>query len=441
MLTIDVVVPTYNRSALLRKTIASLLRARVPAEMSRRIVVVDNNSPDDTRAVVGEFGTAITYVKECRQGSSSARNAGIAAGESDLVGFIDDDEEVDARWFEVVCREFQDAELDFLGGPYLPNWAAPPPSWLPPGYNAAIGVVAPKTRGRMDGTFPGNLMGGNAVLRRRVFAEVGTYAPNLGRSGKGLLSEEDAEFYGRLMEHGIYGLHAPDLVIHHYIPESRLTRAYHRRWAFWRAVSQGFLDRQMRQPVAYLLGVPRHIWGTAARNAARMPRHVLDRGSEGAGFAAELSMWDLAGFVYGKHMVNMDSFYGERAGSNAAESETVAKADGPGVTVRAVAVRKEEVAGGEAASGHASGGTDVRSRRRSSGRGEVGSLSGPAAAGSKFANVVQKDRSLQDIQLRGVVSDLREKGIGHKDGGFVPVPIVRVAKKDGDIDLQGVGQT
>jgi hypothetical protein len=37
-------------------------------------------------------------------------------------------------------------------------------------------------------------MGGNAVIRRSVFDHVGLYSTKLGRSGKGFLSDEDAEF-------------------------------------------------------------------------------------------------------------------------------------------------------------------------------------------------------------------------------------------------------
>ncbi len=320
MLTIDVVVPTYNRSALLKKTIHSLLEARVPRGLEPRIVVVDNNSVDDTQDIVRQFGGDVVSVRATKQGISSARNAGIAAGRSDVIGFVDDDEEVDAGWFETVHREFQDPLLDFIGGPCVPNWSVPAPIWLPQGYNGAIGWVTAKARAPMDAAFPGNLNGGNAVLRRGVFERVGCYAPQLGRSGKGLLSEEDAEFYRRLMKHNVHGIHVPDLIIFHYVPESRLTRSYHRRWAYWRAVSQGYLDREIAQPVTYLCGVPRHMIGTAARSTFHMPRHLLARGKDGKAFACELTLWDLAGFVYGKHMIKMDRFYGEKGAVPSAQS-------------------------------------------------------------------------------------------------------------------------
>ncbi len=313
---LDVVIPSYNRSHLLRLTIESLLRAPVPDGLEVTIVPVDNNSTDDTAAVVlalqAESRLPIRYVKELRQSSSCARNAGINSGDSDIIGFIDDDEQVDEQWFQVVAREFVDRTTEFIGGPYLPDWTAPIPSWLPPGYNAVIGVVEPKSRSVYDASFPGVLMGGNAVVRREVYDRIGLYSDKLGRSGTGLLSEEDAEFHRRMMAAGIRGLHIPDLIIYHHIPKTRLTRNYHRRWCFWRGVSQGVLDRETQESVPYAIGVPRYKVGRALRGLALLPRDLLTRGRTGKAFADELASWDLAGFIYGKHFIHIDRYYAER---------------------------------------------------------------------------------------------------------------------------------
>ena len=312
-MTLDVVVPTYNRSALLLLTIGSLMRAPIPPGMQVTVIVVDNNSKDDTAAVVEDVqqhaGLPIVYVRETKQGLSHARNAGIAAGDGDLVGFIDDDEEIEQTWYSVIAREFADSGVHFIGGPYLPNWVSAIPDWLPPGYHAAIGAIPPKPRAAFDKDFSGNLMGGNAVFRRAVFDQIGVYSTRLGRSGKGLLSEEDAEFYRRLQGAGLHGMYVPDLAILHYIAPGRLTRSYHRRWAYWRAVSQGILDRELREPVAYLFGLPRHRIGRAARSLAAMPRHRVRAGGKGQAFADELAVWDLVGFIYGKHFVNVEKLY------------------------------------------------------------------------------------------------------------------------------------
>jgi len=121
---LDVVIPTYNRQASLSRSLASLERARMPSNLAVGITVVDNNSTDETRATVMSWKERLpqlTYVYEKRQGRSFALNAGIAATSGELVGFIDDDEEVDEFWFETVQQAFTNPDLAFIVGPYIPK--------------------------------------------------------------------------------------------------------------------------------------------------------------------------------------------------------------------------------------------------------------------------------------------------------------------------------
>jgi glycosyltransferase involved in cell wall biosynthesis len=310
---LDVVVPTYNRSGLLRRTVDSLFRAPIPAGLEVTILVVDNNSKDDTEQVVRSLAEGapvpLRYVRETRQGLSHARNGGIAAGTGDLIGLIDDDEEIDTGWYEAVAREFADPATDFIGGPYLANCEVPMPSWIPSGYNGVIGIIPARPRTVMAPPFPGNLPGGNAVLRRATFDRVGLYDGRLGRSGKGLLSEEDADLYRRLLSAGMHGYHVPDLAIHHHIPASRLTRSYYRRWCYWRGVSLGVADRTTKENTPYLLGVPRYRVKQALLGLFALPRNLSATSGSGEPFTQELALWDLLGFVYGKYFVAIDRFY------------------------------------------------------------------------------------------------------------------------------------
>ena len=306
-LSLDVVIPTYNRRHMLERTLDSLLAAAVPPLLDVRVIVVDNNSTDNTREFVRDqqqrFEGRLDYVFERRQGRSFALNAGIASGSGDLVGMIDDDEEVDAHWYGCVFSTFRTEQPDFIGGPYVPRWGRQPPDWLPGDYLGVIGWVdggdeiVPYGR-----EFPGILMGGNAVMTRSILQAVGPYKTSLSRCGTRLLAGEDEDMYGRLLRAGARGLYMPALIIYHYIPPERLTKKYFRRWCFWRGVSQGILDREMRGPVAYLAGVPRWLYGHAARGAIKRLMSALG-GSDfpDRDFSSELAVWDLAGFIYGKH--------------------------------------------------------------------------------------------------------------------------------------------
>ncbi len=304
---LDVIVATYNRHQLLGRALQSLLRAEVPPGHEVRVIVVDNNSADSTRQIVDEysvkFGGRLTYLFEARQGKSAALNTAIAAAKGDLVGFVDDDEEIDAAWYSTVFDAFADPALDFIGGPYLPRWETPPPDWLPAERLPAIGVIDySPTPVPYDKNFPGVLAGGNMVLRRSALDKVAPFPENIGPRGARLMRGEDVEIYQRLLAMGARGLYLPALKIVHYIPAERVTRSYLRRWIFWSGVSHSLSDRRQPAAVPRLAGVPRYFFGEAARACAELSRAVFSaNGNAAARFSRELTLWKVAGIFYGRH--------------------------------------------------------------------------------------------------------------------------------------------
>jgi glycosyltransferase involved in cell wall biosynthesis len=126
-MTLDVILPTYNRAILLATALDSLIAATCPEELGVTVFVVDNNSKDNTAEVVRAYQEQVSflrYIFEAQQGSSAALNAGIRAGTGELVAMINDDEEVDIHWFEIIHELFQNTSFDFAGGPYQPRWSA-----------------------------------------------------------------------------------------------------------------------------------------------------------------------------------------------------------------------------------------------------------------------------------------------------------------------------
>jgi glucosyl-dolichyl phosphate glucuronosyltransferase len=131
---VSIVIPTYNRSKLLRNAIRSVLRQDNRA-ITFEIIVVDNNSRDDTGAVVrslmGEAVGKLQYVVEPKQGNSHARNTGVDYSKGEIVAFIDDDVIVEAGWLSALQEAFKGRDhVSFAGGKVLPRWDGSPPSWL-----------------------------------------------------------------------------------------------------------------------------------------------------------------------------------------------------------------------------------------------------------------------------------------------------------------------
>jgi glycosyltransferase involved in cell wall biosynthesis len=110
---VSVVIPTYNRAALVARAIASVLISIGPGD---EIIVVDDGSADGTAAVVEEFGDPVRYHRIEHAGPSAARNAGLRLARGRYVAFLDSDDE----WLpdklalqRQVMRRFPEALLSF----------------------------------------------------------------------------------------------------------------------------------------------------------------------------------------------------------------------------------------------------------------------------------------------------------------------------------------
>ena len=92
----SIVVATHDRAPLLRRCLASLLPQEPP---DFEIVVVDDGSTDDTRAVVEGMGDGrIRYIHQDNAGVNRARNRGAALSRGRYFVFMDDDDEVLPAW-------------------------------------------------------------------------------------------------------------------------------------------------------------------------------------------------------------------------------------------------------------------------------------------------------------------------------------------------------
>jgi len=88
---ISVIIPSYNRAALLTRAIDSVLAQTFPAH---EIIVVDDASTDETAEVLSQFSSAIKVVTNAEnRGVSFSRNAGIRRASSEWIAFLDSDDQ------------------------------------------------------------------------------------------------------------------------------------------------------------------------------------------------------------------------------------------------------------------------------------------------------------------------------------------------------------
>jgi glycosyltransferase involved in cell wall biosynthesis len=226
---LSVVIPTHDRPADLAQLIDALMRQEAGG-VSYEVIVVDNNSREDTRAVVDAAiarGTPVPlrYVREPRQGVSYARNTGVNVAASSLIAFLDDDGVPVPTWVQEMKRAFDEhPDVDCIGCRLRPVWSTPPPSWLTPSQSGPIAIQDrpnPLAYDR-DHAF-GCLSSANLACRRQAFEEVGGFSPLYPRG-------QDREFEIRLWRAGKRGLYLPIADVLVDVPPNRLTKNYHRRW-------------------------------------------------------------------------------------------------------------------------------------------------------------------------------------------------------------------
>jgi len=90
--TYSVIVPAYNEAELLPSTLAALRRAMEPQSCEGEVVVVDNNSTDDTAAIARAAGARVVF--EPHNQIARARNAGGRAATGEWLVFVDADSTV-----------------------------------------------------------------------------------------------------------------------------------------------------------------------------------------------------------------------------------------------------------------------------------------------------------------------------------------------------------
>ena len=252
---LTLVIATYNRGHKLTVTLDSLLCQTLPADLWE-VVVVNNNSTDDTAGRFAEYAAAhpeldVRMVNEMRQGVSAARNRGVAESRGEYIVVIDDDEVVVPRFLEEYYELFESRkDVSAAGGRILSRMESEPPAWMSKYTERAIAGVL--DLGDQVTEFPAGKFfgGGNHGFRRSIAERYGGYDVSLGRCGGKLLAGEEKEFFMRLKSGGEKIIYLPDAVIYHLINPERLTRGYFERLCRNIGVSERMRTKSV-SPMAY----------------------------------------------------------------------------------------------------------------------------------------------------------------------------------------------
>src|SRR5215218_6626003 len=101
-----------------------MTKLAVPPDLSWELIVVNNNSTDETDAVVLSFEhrLPIKLVQERTPGLSYARNRALHAATGEIILWTDDDVIVARDWISRILDGFDAQAADVVFGPSTPIW-------------------------------------------------------------------------------------------------------------------------------------------------------------------------------------------------------------------------------------------------------------------------------------------------------------------------------
>lgn len=198
----SIVIPVYNDPQGVTDTLSSILEN---TGGEPEIIVVDNNSTDETAEVIREYAGRYEHVQlrfeRDVQSSYAARNTGIEHATGDVIVFLDADQSVPKYWLTDILKEHRRRDAHYLAPDV--RLVVPPNVTLAGQYNYHTGFPIAEFI-RLQGFAPTACL----CVTRSLLENVGGFDERLVSGG-------DKEFGNRVSNAG-YELHyTPDVVIHH----------------------------------------------------------------------------------------------------------------------------------------------------------------------------------------------------------------------------------
>jgi glycosyltransferase involved in cell wall biosynthesis len=239
------------------------------------LLVVNNNSTDQTAAVIASFEERLPIrgVLEVQAGLSHARNRAVQEAAGEYLLFTDDDVLVDPEWlvaYDAAFRAHPDAAQ--FGGPVEPWFEGTPPEWLTQVFDQVGPAYAAVNHG--PSAIPLDdahlVFGANIAARMSVLPKY-KFDPSLGRTGTNMLSGEETTVFAAMRRDGLAGWWVPGARVRHFVPRERQTLRYLRRWHYGVGWYQGMAPAEEDRA---LFDVPLWVWRQIVEYGAR---YCVDR--------------------------------------------------------------------------------------------------------------------------------------------------------------------
>ena len=305
---ISVILCTYNRCQSLAEALDRVAAQTLPETVDWDVLVVDNNSCDQTREVVEglcfRYPGRFRYLFEPQQGKSYALNTGIREARGDVLAFMDDDVTVEPTWLHNLTAALHGGEWAGSGGRTVPEQTFSPPRWLSIEGRYALAPLAIFDRGSDAGELTESPFGNNMAYRKEMFEKYGVFRIDLGpRAGsRGPQKSEDSEFGRRLLTAGERLRYEPAAVVYHAVPKNRLQKRYFLAWWFDKARAD---IRALGIPpeTRWFVGIPLYMFRRLAVWTLRWFFAI----EPSRRFSCKLNVWGILGGIVESYRLSRDA--------------------------------------------------------------------------------------------------------------------------------------
>jgi glucosyl-dolichyl phosphate glucuronosyltransferase len=294
---ITVILCTYNRCKILAKALESISTSILPSEVAWEVLVVDNNSRDQTREVAEKFCSRFPgrfrYLFEPRPGKSYALNTGIREARGSVLAFTDDDVLVEPTWLQNLNAALEDGKWAGVGGRVLPEQTFSPPRWIPLKDRYALAPLAVFAPDIEAGPLSEAPFGANMAFEKQLFERYGGFRTDLGPRPGSEIRSEDTEFGDRLLAAGELLFYEPSAIVYHSVPPGRVRKGYFLAWWFDKARADIRATGIPSDTKWFVAGIPLYLF----RRLAMWILRWLFAFQPAKRFSCKLKVWGVAGTI------------------------------------------------------------------------------------------------------------------------------------------------
>lgn len=241
MIKASIIIPTVNRARYLENALISVQNQSLPMD-DYEIIVVDNNSTDNTLQVVKECSKngekEIVYIKEPNIGLHNAKHAGARIAKGEILIYIDDDVVADRNLISELVKPYSSIGVGCVGGRIFPKWEIEQPEWIKcfPGWYLSL-LDEGKELKEIQWIY-----GCNFSIKKSLLFKLGGFNPDAFHEKKLWWMRGDGEIglLRKVHDIGKKVIYNPKAIVWHVIPKDRLTIDYFKERAFKSGVEASF---------------------------------------------------------------------------------------------------------------------------------------------------------------------------------------------------------